>query len=144
MASILQILWYVYPIIERGRCIPSPFSSSGSTDMHIHEYFVINRVSMTPAAINLSNPRNHEKSINIQLVTGDDTDVNNPNLNRIHIWYSRKHVMSFYGHKVACAWKRPAKGCFSRILRSERSINKLRLFDKTRNSLLQITQTRKG
>ena len=47
------------------------------TDKPVHAQFVINRLSFTPATVNLNIPRNYEKTIGIRVSTGDGTPVNN-------------------------------------------------------------------
>jgi RHS repeat-associated protein len=46
-------------------------------DKPVHGQFVITRVSITPATINLSIPYNYTKNINIRVSTGAGTEVNN-------------------------------------------------------------------
>jgi len=46
-------------------------------DRPVQGQFVINRISITPAIINLSIPRNYEKEISIQVGAGDGTAVTN-------------------------------------------------------------------
>ena len=45
-------------------------------DRPVQGQFVINRVSITPGTINLSVPRNYQKTVNIQVTTGEGTTVN--------------------------------------------------------------------
>jgi hypothetical protein len=47
------------------------------TDRPVHGQFVINRVTVTPASVNLSLPKNYEKTINIKVTTGEGTEINN-------------------------------------------------------------------
>ncbi|MCK4542700.1 MAG: RHS domain-containing protein [Spirochaetales bacterium] len=47
------------------------------TDRPVHATFTINRVSVTPSSINLSIPKNYEKTVNIGVNTGDGTQVSN-------------------------------------------------------------------
>ncbi|CAB1059485.1 diguanylate cyclase/phosphodiesterase (GGDEF & EAL domains) with PAS/PAC sensor(s), partial [Olavius sp. associated proteobacterium Delta 1] len=47
------------------------------TDKPLQGQFVINRVTVTPASINLSIPKNYEKTVNIKIATGDGTEINN-------------------------------------------------------------------
>jgi len=49
-------------------------------DRPVHGQFVINRVSVTPATLNLSIPTNYEKTVNIRVSTGEGTAVNNLSL----------------------------------------------------------------
>lgn len=46
-------------------------------DRPVHGTFTINRVTINPATINLSIPKNYEKTIPIKVNTGDGTEVNN-------------------------------------------------------------------
>jgi hypothetical protein len=43
------------------------------TDKPVHGQFVINRVSVTPTAINLQVPKNYSKTVSIRVDTGEDT-----------------------------------------------------------------------
>ena len=47
------------------------------TDKPVHGQFVINRVSVTPSAINLNVPKNYSKTVSIRVDTGEGTAVNN-------------------------------------------------------------------
>ncbi|MEX1347818.1 MAG: right-handed parallel beta-helix repeat-containing protein, partial [Desulfobacterales bacterium] len=47
------------------------------TDKPVHGQFVINRVSVTPTAINLNVPKNYSKTVSIRVDTGEGTAVNN-------------------------------------------------------------------
>ena len=47
------------------------------TDKPVHRQFVINRVSITPANLNLNAPKNYSNTIKIRVQTGDGTTVNN-------------------------------------------------------------------
>ncbi|MDF1591854.1 MAG: Ig-like domain-containing protein [Desulfobacterales bacterium] len=47
------------------------------TDKPVHGAFTISRVAVTPAAINLSIPKNYEQNVNIQAAAGDGTAVTN-------------------------------------------------------------------
>ena len=47
------------------------------TDKPVHGQFVINRVSVTPTAINLQVPKNYSKTVSIRVDTGEGTAVNN-------------------------------------------------------------------
>ncbi len=47
------------------------------TDKPVHGQFVINRVSVTPSAVNLNVPRNYSKTVSIRVGTGEGTAVNN-------------------------------------------------------------------
>jgi RHS repeat-associated protein len=47
------------------------------TDKPVHGQFVVNRVSVTPAAINLQVPKNYSKTVSIRVDTGEETAVNN-------------------------------------------------------------------
>jgi RHS repeat-associated protein len=47
------------------------------TDKPVQGQFVINRVSVTPSAINLKVPKNYSKAVSIRVDTGEGTAVNN-------------------------------------------------------------------
>ena len=47
------------------------------TDKPVQGQFVINRVSVTPSAINLNVPKNYSKTVSIRVDTGEGTAVNN-------------------------------------------------------------------
>ena len=55
------------------------------TDKPVHGRFVINRVAVTPSAINLNVPRNYSKTVSIRVDTGAGTEAHN-----LHLEYNRE------------------------------------------------------